>query len=177
MSNELRQSFLQAYDTYASKIYRHCFFRLFSREKAEELVQETYMKTWEYLKRGNVIENFKPFLYRVANNLIIDSSRKKKEASLELLIDDNPAVEPTYDGRQDMEHKLLMNDVYLALEHMSTESQRLIIMRFVEDLHPKEIAKILNLTPNGVSVKLHRAVNELKEIMYTTPPELTLQTV
>ena len=71
MKSDLQEGFLNAYDAYADAIYRHCFFRVFSKERAEELAQETFMKTWEYVARGNVIENYKAFLYRVTNNLII----------------------------------------------------------------------------------------------------------
>ena len=66
-------------------IFRHCYFRVFDRERARDLVQETFLKTWEYLTRGHDIENIRAFLYRVATNLIIDDSRRKKEISLEQL--------------------------------------------------------------------------------------------
>lgn len=49
MHHDVRQKFLAAYDAYADAIYRHCYFRVFIRGRAEELMQETFMKTWEYL--------------------------------------------------------------------------------------------------------------------------------
>ena len=83
MRNTTNDTFLTAYDKYADAIYRHCFFRVFSKEKAEELTQETFMRTWQYLEDGKEVLNLRAFLYRVANNLIIDHSRKKKEERLD----------------------------------------------------------------------------------------------
>ncbi|KKW47870.1 MAG: hypothetical protein UY99_C0021G0011, partial [Parcubacteria group bacterium GW2011_GWA1_59_11] len=40
--------FLQAYDDHADAIYRHLYFRVFSRARAEEMTQEVFMKTWIY---------------------------------------------------------------------------------------------------------------------------------
>ena len=165
MTSDLQQEFLQAYDSYAEALYRHCFFRVFSRERAEELVQDTFMKTWQYVKEGNKVLNYKPFLYRVANNLIIDHSRKKKEDSLEALMENNPGAEPSYDGSMEMEQRVLMRDVYKAMEQLPPESKQLLIMRFVDDLDPRDIAEILEISPNHVSVKLNRAIKALKQFI------------
>ncbi len=165
MESDLQQEFLEAYDSYADALYRHCFFRVFSKERAEELVQDTFMKTWQFVDKGKTVDNYKAFLYRVANNLIIDNSRKKKEQSLEILMEDNPAAEPAYDGRVEMEQRVLIRDVYECMEQLPTESKQLLIMRFVDDLDPREIAEILGITANHVSVKLNRAMAALKDIM------------
>ena len=39
-----QQSFLQAYDELADALFRHCFFRLYDREKARDAVQEVFLR-------------------------------------------------------------------------------------------------------------------------------------
>jgi len=73
------KEFLDAYEKYADAIYRHCYFRVYNKELAEDLTQETFIKTWKYIVEGKEVKNIKSFLYRVAVNLIIDNSRKKKK--------------------------------------------------------------------------------------------------
>lgn len=68
MQPNIEAQFLAAYDEWADAIYRHCFFRVYSKERAEELVQDTFMKTWQYLEKGNEVENLKAFLYKVAKS-------------------------------------------------------------------------------------------------------------
>lgn len=60
------------------------WYRVSDRELAKDLTQETFVKVWEYMVSGKVIEKLKPFLYRVATNLIIDNARKKARKGKEL---------------------------------------------------------------------------------------------
>lgn len=162
MKKQIKEQFLTAYDSYAEPLYRHCFFRVFSRTKAEELVQETYMRAWRYLDEGKKIDNIRAFLYRIANNLIIDDARKRKEESLDALMEESDAFEPAYEGHKAIEKQVLLSEVVGIMSSLSESDRDLLISRYVDDLDPKEIAKILKTTPNNVSVKIHRALKTLK---------------
>lgn len=160
MDKNTKEQFLKAYDAYSEAIYRHCYFRVFSRERAEELVQETFMRTWEYLAKGGKIrESIRPLLYRIATNLIIDDSRKKKETSLEARLEDNPGLEPAYG--EDHEKRMLWNQLIEEINDLDNDERNILILRYVDDLDPKDIARILNIGANNVSVKINRAVKNL----------------
>src|ERR1044071_643544 len=107
MEQQTENEFLAAYDSYSQALYKHCFFRVYSAAKAEELVQDTFMKTWDYIRKGHKVENLKAFLYKTANNLIIDYSRKKRDVSLEQQLDENPGWEPA-DDQPTPQHNLLL---------------------------------------------------------------------
>lgn len=165
MMSDQRKMFLEAYDLYAEPIYRHCYFRVFSKEYAEELMQETFLKTWQYLDSGKSVENMKPFLWRVATNLIIDQRRKKREESLENLLEKNIIPEPSGAENEGVETKFLLGEAMKAFDRLRDEERNLLIMRYVDDMDPKEIADVLHTTSNNVSVKLHHAVKKLREII------------
>ena len=78
--------FSDAYEEYKDAIFRHCYFHTFDREQAKDAMQETFIKTWQYLESGHKIDNLRAFLYKVATNLIINAARKKKSVSLEGLM-------------------------------------------------------------------------------------------
>ena len=162
MRADIEAKYLEAYDQWATAIYRHCYFRVFSKERAEELVQDTFMKTWVYLKDGNEVENLKAFLYKVANNLIIDNSRKKKEESLDSLMEQSRTNEPSFEGHKSMEQKVLVQQILEVMDELPENYKHLLIMRYVDDLQPREIAEILDIKVNNVSVTLNRAVTALK---------------
>ena len=166
MTQEIQEQFLTAYDQFSAAIYRHCFFRVYSKTRAEELVQETYMRVWQYLSQGNQVENIRAFLYRVANNLIIDESRKKKEESLEALMDKSPGFEPSYPGQRSMEKVILYQEVVESMDYLPPDYKKILTLRYVNDLDPKEIAEILATNANNVSVKINRAVKALKSRMH-----------
>lgn len=162
MQRDIEEKFLVAYDDHADAIYRHCFFRVFSEGRAEELTQEVFMRAWEYLASGKDVQNIRAFLYRIATNLIIDESRKKKEESLDQLLETSDALEPIHDGHKDMEKNFLMKDVVAKIKSLPQEESQLLIMRYIDDLEPKEIAEILGVSANNVSVRINRAVSSLK---------------
>ncbi len=162
MDRSAHDAFLKAYDELADAIYRHCFFRVYSKARAEELMQETFMKVWHYIESGNEIQNLKAFLYQTANNLVIDESRKKKEDSLEHLLEQSPSYEPSHDSRPDVEKEMLIADIKEVMAELESEVQQLLTYRFIDDLEPKEIAEILHITPNNASVRINRALQALK---------------
>lgn len=163
MKKITQNQFLEAYDKYADAIYRHCFYRVFSKSLAEELTQEAFMKTWQYLDEGKQVENLRAFLYRVANNLVIDSVRKKKEEGLEDLLEANPSIEPSHDGRGDIEKEELAQEAIAAMRSLREEDKEILTMRYVDELDLKEIAEVLGITANNVSVRLNRAMKALRE--------------
>ena len=154
--------FLAAYEAYAEAIYRHCFFKVFSKERAQDLMQETFMKTWQYLCEGKKVENIRAFLYRVANNLIIDAARKKKEESLEDLMEAAKAMEPSYEGEKAIQSSAMISQMKEVMLTLPDEYREVLTLRYIDDLDPKEIAHILGISPNNVSVRLNRATKALK---------------
>ena len=157
-----KHKLLEAYDLYADAIYRHCYFRVFRKELAEELMQDTFMRAWEYMGNGNKIDNVRAFLYKIANNLIIDYSRKKKEESLEGMLENSYMAEPAYAPAFSIESKLLLDEVKKYIHTLEDEYKEVLIMRYVDDLDPKDIAEVLGVSANVVSVRLNRAMKALK---------------
>lgn len=165
MRDTMKKKLIDAYDAHSDAIYRHCYFRVFKKTRAEELVQDTFIKTWEYMKKGKEIENIRAFLYRVANNLIIDESRKKKEQSLDELIEQNIFSEPSYREEKIFEHNIILAEVKEKIKNLSEEDQNLITLRYFDDLDPKDISEVTGDNANNVSVKLNRALTKLKQYL------------
>ena len=163
MTSSSEKRFLKAYDAHADEIYRHCYFRVFSRGRAEEFVQEAFLRTWQYLEDGHEVENIRAFLYRTATNIIIDDVRRKKESSLDAILEEAPNLEPGDDGREGIERELAGKEIMAVLATLSDDVREILTMRYVDDLDIAEIAEILNITPNNVSVRLNRAMKTLKE--------------
>lgn len=162
-SSKKTKEFVKAYDEYADAVFRYCFFKLSNREIAKDLVQETFIKTWSYIAEGKQIVNLKAFLYKVARNLIIDEYRKQKTTSLDELTDQG------FDREGSRGEEIILSsevDIVLrAIEKLEPHFREVIVMRYVHDLSPKEIADILGENENAVSVRLNRAVRKAQEIL------------
>jgi RNA polymerase sigma-70 factor, ECF subfamily len=160
--HDMEQRFLEAFDSYSDAIFRHCYFRVYSKERAEELMQETFIKAWDYVRRGGEIKDMRPFLYKVANNLVIDESRKKKSYSLDLL--QESGFDPVGEGTHEIQAAVEGKDIVQLLEHLEEEQREVLVMRYIDDLQPKEIARLLEVSENVVSVRIHRALKKLRKI-------------
>src|SRR4030088_3362124 len=75
----------EIYKLFYKRIYRYCQINVFNEQAAADICQETFVKAWKSLpgfslKNGGSLQ---AYLFRIARNLIIDLSRKKKEVYIE----------------------------------------------------------------------------------------------
>ena len=67
-------------------------------------------------------------------------------------------------GEDDNEKRILGKEVLMLIEELDESHRIIIVMRFIDELSPKEIANILETSENSVSVRLHRGVQKLREL-------------
>lgn len=160
----LEQAFLDSYEQFGDAIYRHCFYRIHSKEKAEDLVQEAYTRTWKYMAVNGAPDNMRAFLYRVANNLVIDEVRKTRPTTdIDYL--SSIGQEPGKDLRERLVDFLDGQEAIEKMKELSHEDRQVLTMRYVDGLKPKEIAHIINETQNVVSVRITRAKKRLATLL------------
>ncbi len=157
------QDFIAMYDSYADAIYRYCYFRVFDKEQAQDLVQETFIRIWKCLQNGQKIEYGKTFAFTIAHNLLIDSYRKKKSLSLDSLVEEG--FSPVDKSEASAETKAEINEVLQHIDKLDEKYSQVLILRFVEDLGPKDIAQIIGETENNISVRINRGLAQLREIV------------
>src|SRR6185369_11157444 len=84
MHTKNQQILEKAYKEFERGLNQYSFFKIHDSHRAQDLVQETFLKAWKYLSRGGEIQMMKSFLYHVLNDLIIDEYRKQKHQSTSL---------------------------------------------------------------------------------------------
>lgn len=159
--------FLKAFDEYADALFRHAVYRLSDRERAVELVHDTFTKAWGYIRNGHTIDSYKPFLYKVLNNLVVDEYRKHRESSLDAMFAEDGVDEGAFKDLQEgsIEEVTFALDAKQAaklIEEMPMQYREVIILRFVDGLGPKEISELIEESENVVSVRIHRGLRFLR---------------
>lgn len=158
-------SFGALYTTYVAPIYRFIALKVKTKQEAEDLTHEVFVSAWKnikhYRKRGHP---FSSWLYEIARNKVIDHYRtKKNHASLEAIDPDAMGEESTILESLDISIQSTM--VHQAIRRLPEEHQTIIILRFVEDLSPKEIAEVLGKSEGTIRVAQHRALHALRELL------------
>lgn len=159
--NAVEQEFNKTYDQFADAIFRHCVFRVSDREKAKDITQGTFVRFWDYMSQGKEIDNARALLYRIANNLVIDEYRKKKEVSLDLMRDEE-GFDIGFEPRHDIESKDEYERAQALLEQLPEKYREALVMRHIDGLSVKDIAHLLHESENVISVRIHRAIEKLK---------------
>lgn len=170
IKNKDKEAFIKAYDAYIDQIYRFVFFKVGSKEEAEDLTSAIFLKAWDYIKSGNKIEfkTVKSFLYKIARNTIIDHYRKKSGQELVYLggAENNFNI---IDEKSDLSEKAAiasdLRDIEKKLVQLKDEYREVLLMRFIDELTIREIAEALDKSKGNVRVLIFRAVEALKKLV------------
>lgn len=158
------RAFGQLYDTYLPPIYRFIFLRVGGvKAEAEDICHQVFLKAWQNIKDYEFQGfPFSSWLYRIAQNTIIDYYRTKKQSvSIEQVAEDVFSESSNVDQSIDRDFEL--EKVKLAIAKLEPDQQNVILMKFVNDLSNKEIAAILNKSEGAIRVIQHRALKQLKQ--------------
>ncbi len=165
---DLEKDFLAAYDEHSDALFRHCLIRVRDRDVAKDIVQETFSRTWLYLSEGKKVEYIRAFLYRVANNLIVDGSRKRKSSSLDAMMEDD-GFEVRDESIRDFADVPAAREAVAMLKSLDEIYRTAITMRYIDEMSPREIAETLGVSENVVSVRIHRGIERLSRMMDRKP--------
>lgn len=141
------------------KIFGYTYYRVQQREDAEDLTSEVILKMVRSLKTQH--GNFLAWIYRIANNTIIDFYRRRSrrpEISIESLKQDLPGPELAKDI-------LTENSLRKALNNLTPDQAQVITLRFLQDYTNQEVAQIMGKTVGAVKVIQYRALKALKEYL------------
>ncbi|KND47842.1 MAG: RNA polymerase sigma factor [Parcubacteria bacterium C7867-006] len=166
----LEKMFLEAYQSHSDSIFRFIIFKIDNRERALDLTQETFMKTWIHISKNGELENIRAFLYKVAGNLVIDEYRKRGKKdyntdSLETMSEDGFEPTSNVDELESIVNKLDGEKIMGLVQTLPEMYSDILFMKYNEDLSISEMADSLDVSQNVVSVRLNRAIKKLKDLV------------
>lgn len=161
---ELKQKSIltSAYNDYVKGLNLYAYFKVSNRASSQDLVQNTFIKTWSYLVRGGKIDLMKAFLYHILNNLIVDEYRKQKTTSLNVLLE--KGFEPSTNDSKRISNILDGKKAISLISRLPIKYQKVMRMRYTQDLSLAEISLITKQSRNTIAVQLHRGLKKLKQL-------------
>ena len=151
-------AFNELVDRYLSSTYG--FFTKFtdSKEEAEDLAQDVFIKMHKALKKFRFESEFKTYLYRANINMSNTYLRRNKWKNILHL---DQISEPEYIDTTN-EDKWKRKELWDAIARLPKIQRMVVTMRTAENLPYKEIAKIMNISENSAKVNYYHAVEALK---------------
>ena len=152
---------------YRPYVYRVALKFLRSRDDAEDLTQEVFIKLYENLKDFKFKSNLKTYLYRITINSACNYYNKKKKyqdrinyLTEEVISDNNTTDEKIIE-------KETLSNLEKALSNLQENHKEVIILKDFQNLNHKKIAKQLNITENAAKIRHHYALKKLRNSFFS----------
>lgn len=167
--------FTELYENYHQDVYQFLFYMVRSKEQAEDLVQEVYIRVLRSYSRFEGKSSEKTWLFSIARNVAIDHFRKQKGWKQKLLEkfdwntaqvrDDQPLPDEIAIQKEEVQR------MFKSLEACTVDQRAVIIMRYLHELSIAETARVLGWTESKVKTTQHRGIKVLKahmELLFET---------
>ena len=162
------EAFEELYGRYYGRIFAFAYRRLRSRELAEDVTADVFMKALDALPRFTWQGvSVSAWFYRIANNRITDHFRRKGQSGKGMVGIDE--VKTLVDERPLPEDRILAAlrraEVEEAIGLLSEQDQLVITLIFYEELSSSEVAGVMGISTNLVYVRLHRALKRMRRVL------------
>lgn len=161
-------AFKKLLNTYWSDVYRFQFAKTNNEDEAEDITIKTFAKAFNKIDLYNDNYNFKTWLISISKNIFIDSLRGLKNETISINKRDNEAYlikdnEPSPEDRIINEQNLA--ELLSYLKQLKPKQQKIINLRYFQEMSYKEIAAEMNESMSSVKVNLLRSKKLLSEII------------
>lgn len=137
-----------------------------TREDAEEVAQDAFIKAFQYLKTFNKDAKFSTWLYRIVFNTAI-SYKRKNRMRLETIDNKELPHQASLGDRLEQDDKSIF--LSAAMKRLNEQDQYALQLFYLKELTLEEVAEVMNQNINTIKVRVHRArirlAEELKKIL------------
>lgn len=152
-------------------LYNFAFHLTYDEDDANDLVQETFLKSYRFIDSYQKGTNAKAWLFKILKNGFINDYRRKSKRPMQIDFDplvnyqdtDEDSSVQVVDLRQEMFQGLIGDEVTKALNELPVDFKTVILLCDIEEFSYEEIARIIDIPIGTVRSRLHRARNLLKE--------------
>jgi len=161
------QAFAQIVAEYHKFVYSVVLRMVKTREDAEEITQDVFVKVFNSLHAYKGKSKFSTWLYTIAYRKALDKIRSnKRNVDIESL--DNIHAETfnlSKNALDSLEEKEKTALIKSSIQKLNPEVASIFTFYYFEELSVKEISKITNLSQDNIKIKLHRGRNKLYTIL------------
>ena len=154
-----------------NRLFNYIYFLVRSREVAEDLFQETFVKAIVTLQQGRYVNDnkFSAWITRIAHNLVIDQFRVERNENL--ISNDETEFDIFNDAKlsegnieNSMVNDQVLKDVRALVDELPDCQREVVFMRYYQDMSFKEIADITGVSINTALGRMRYAVMNMRRI-------------
>lgn len=140
--------------------------QLQDRQKAQDIVQETFVRLIRHYRQQGALEHVRSWLYRVALNQCKDYWKSSVYRSEGLAGEEFPErSDPSAGAEELLERQETSMEIAASLESLPAVQKNVVSLRFFHDMKLQEISELLDLPLSTVKTHLYNGLRKLKKIM------------
>jgi len=155
------------YERYKNRLFGFFFQMNRDASLSEDLVQNVFIRILKYKHTYTEDSKFVTWIFQIARNTNYDNYKKDKKNRHR----DIDEIEYNVTTSETIESQITKNEsistLQMALNHLSTEKKELLMLSKFRELKYKEVGEIIGCSEGAARTKVHRALNELKEVFLT----------
>lgn len=133
-----------------------------SKEEAQEIMNDGFMKVFKHIKGYQLDKPFKPWFTRILINTAIDSFRKKEKLmAMETRIDDST----DFESRQSVEEDIAYEEILEIVRKLPARYRTVFNLRAIEGYQHDEIAEMLGISVGTSKSNYARAKKKLQQYL------------
>lgn len=155
-------------ELYGKDIFAFCRQLTYSKQEAEELYQDTFLKAMELIHKIKTEDNPKSYFLSIALRLWKNSKRKyarrKQIADMESLTEEEQDIEDNcYSLEDEVVAKERAREIRIAVKELADKYRMPVYLYYMEELSVPEIAKVLKIPKGTIKSRLYQARKLLRE--------------
>jgi RNA polymerase sigma-70 factor (ECF subfamily) len=155
------------YERYKKRLFGFFFQMNRDASLSEDLVQNVFIRILKYKHTYTEDSKFVTWIFQIARNTNYDNYKKDKKNRHR----DIDEIEYCVTTSETIESKITKSEsistLQMALNHLSAEKKELLVLSKFRELKYKEVGEIIGCSEGAARTKVHRALNELKEVFLT----------
>lgn len=162
-----RQAYALLVEEYKGPVFNLAYRMTGSREDADDLTQETFIRVYQKLQQFDQNKKFFTWLYTISINLIRNHLKKNEMKVAHLTAAGSPLEQQQINGER--EGDALSDDRMIRLEQiirkLPVDLREAILLRFVQDLTFEEVAAVTGDSLSAVKMRIYRGLDKIKQMM------------
>ncbi|MDH5533835.1 MAG: RNA polymerase sigma factor [Candidatus Pacebacteria bacterium] len=160
-----QELFAEIVTRYQDKLERYITRLGSSKEQSQDIVQDTFIKSYKNLRSFNPKFKFSSWIYRIAHNEAVNLFKKESKYQKFSFSDWLSEVLPSSSNvEEEVGNKIDLEQLKKKLDKLDLKYKEVLILYYLEEKKYAEISKILKIPTSTVGIRLKRAKKQFKKL-------------
>ncbi|MGE4399661.1 MAG: RNA polymerase sigma factor [Campylobacterales bacterium] len=159
------------FEKYYSELLGYFSKILYDRDRAQDVVQEAYLKVAALGVKAECIEEPRAFLYKTAHNIVIDEWRKNKNNAKEIIEEANIEACPSEEPLEQVMSNDRMSILQNTIDSLPDRCREAFVLHKFEGYSHREVAEMMGISVNAVEKHIIKALVACKQAVWSISNE------